>query len=81
MSVLTTNDVRVLRLLLERGGHTSHEILRTFARTGAGGEVAVRRLPSLRNRALVEGHPLIDVTGEGARQLRRADEAAYGRFA
>lgn len=81
--MLTTNDVRVLRLLVERGEHSRDEIEAALERTVAGAAPAVRRLPTLWARGLVEHLTggAIDITGEGARQLRRADEAAYGRWA
>lgn len=87
--MLTTNDVRVLRLLVERGPHTEMEI-RDSLRSGLGAAAAGRRLPKLRDRGLVVVEDpsnyhgpkgIYDVTGEGVRQLRRADEAAYGRLA
>jgi hypothetical protein len=89
VSALTTNDVRVLRLLADRGPHTRDEIGRAL-RFGLGAESALRRLPGLMRRGLVgvvsgfypgSEHWVLDVTGEGARQLRRCDEAAYGRWA
>lgn len=86
--MLTTNDVRVLRLLIERGPHTEMEIRQSCR--GRGAVAAGRRLARLLDRGLVAVEDpsnyhgpagIYDVTGEGARQLRRADEAAYGRWA
>jgi DNA-binding Lrp family transcriptional regulator len=87
--VLTTNDVRVLRLLIERGPLTASEIS-SMCRYGFGASSALRRLPKLVARGMVrplggffEGAPMppYDATVEGVRALRAADVAAYGRFA
>ena len=73
------------RLLVEVGPHTRAEMAATLGRGRAGAEPALRRLRSLIERQLVRYTPAVDqpldVTGEGARQLRRADQAAYGRWA
>lgn len=83
---LTTNDVRVLRLLSEHGPHTKFEIAAALCH-GLGAEPALRRLQPLLDRQMIgrdqapEGPAdLYDATAEGMRALRAADRAAYGRF-
>jgi hypothetical protein len=81
--VLTTNDVRVLRLLLEHGPLTEHEI-GSELRYGLGAEPALRRLPRLGDRALVRSTlcrrgRVFDTTIDGVRALGSCDRAAYGR--
>lgn len=72
--MLTTNDVRVLRVLVEHGAHTRDELAREL-RHGFGSEAALRRLQPLRDRWMVcqPGVGLFDVTGEGRRALAAAD--------
>jgi predicted transcriptional regulator len=79
---LTTNDVRVLRLLIDNGPLTRSEIAGAL-RYGLGAEPALRRLARLHRDGLVEvrDDTAYDVTGAGVRALRAADLIAYGRAA
>lgn len=83
--VLTTNDVRVLRLLVEHGPHTRHEIGAQL-RYGLGAAPALRRIRPLLERGLIAASgatawTTLTVTPAGARALQAADRAAYGRCA
>jgi hypothetical protein len=78
-SPLTTNDVRVLRALVESGPLTERELQLVMARQLMGAEPAMRRLPRLSARRMVRPRRgVLDITGEGARALRAVDLAAYG---
>lgn len=83
--VITTNDVRVLRLLSEHGPLTRDEIAAEL-RHGLGAPPALRRLEPLLDRDLIAAsgtiaRPLLDATAEGIRALRAADRASWGRWA
>lgn len=78
LAPLTTNDVRVLRVLLEAGPMAPAELERALSRQLMGSEPAMRRVARLRERRLLSGVRRLDVTGDGAHALRAADRAAYG---
>lgn len=86
---LTTNDVRVLRLLSELGPRTRREIADGL-RSGFGSAPALRRVAKLIDREyatqlggfyLGQKDPPVNITVHGVRALRAADQAAYGRLA
>lgn len=81
LTALTTNDVRVLRALVD-GSLTDHELRCALARQSSGPVAGMRRLPGLLLRGyVVRNRGRLDVSVDGVRALRAADHAAYGWFA
>jgi len=86
LTILTTNDVRLLRALADES-LPEHDLRLRLARQPLGSETAMRRLPGLVLRGLVDrrgpfGWCHIAATADGLRALRAADETdapAMGR--